>query len=313
VGVAGGLPCRLRDGLRGGVLLGPGGGVLRGAGGGVPRGAGGGPRVRPGGARVVPGRAGRPVARRGPAGSRRLRVLEPGRQRRRAARQVLVVVDAQQPDPALLAEGQRDEAAELDQLRLGEVPVQPLPQLVAVSSPGDRLGVGQGRLLPLVIGAAGLEVQQAVVGSFGQTGRPRPARPLVAAVLTPQRPGDVHPAEVLDRVIADALVEQGPPGVREGPERVRRVRAHRGGLRPGGSLPGAAFHLRLHPGVHGLQRDVADPGTGHGRLQVELYAVAMVIVGHTTRTWPVPWAGPGSGQPPGAGNGGSRSIPGWPL
>jgi hypothetical protein len=41
-----------------------------------------------------------------------------------------VVLDVEQPQPALLAHRQGDEAAELDQFGLGEVLVQPLPQRV---------------------------------------------------------------------------------------------------------------------------------------------------------------------------------------
>jgi hypothetical protein len=41
-----------------------------------------------------------------------------------------VVADAQCLDPALLAQRQPDEEAQLDQLRIGEVRVQLLPQRV---------------------------------------------------------------------------------------------------------------------------------------------------------------------------------------
>src|SRR4051794_20309830 len=74
------------------------------------------------------GRMGGPVVRRGLALGQLLGGAETGGHRGRRARHVLVVVDAEQADPALLAEGQRDRAAELDQLRLGEVGVQPVPK-----------------------------------------------------------------------------------------------------------------------------------------------------------------------------------------
>src|SRR5262245_25299114 len=41
--------------------------------------------------------------------------------------QHLVVADAERLDPALLAQGERDEEAELDQLRIGEMAVEPRP------------------------------------------------------------------------------------------------------------------------------------------------------------------------------------------
>ena len=63
-----------------------------------------------------------------------------------------MVVDAQQPDPALLTEGQRDEAAKLDELGLGEVLVQALPErVVGVQPPSDRLGVRKGSFLTVVV------------------------------------------------------------------------------------------------------------------------------------------------------------------
>ena len=61
-----------------------------------------------------------------------------------------MMVDVEQPQPALLAHRQRDEAAELDQLGLGEVGVQPLPErVIGVEPPGNRLCISQRCLLPL--------------------------------------------------------------------------------------------------------------------------------------------------------------------
>jgi hypothetical protein len=37
------------------------------------------------------------------------------------------MLDVEQPQPALLAEGQGDKTAQLDQFRFGEMQVQPLP------------------------------------------------------------------------------------------------------------------------------------------------------------------------------------------
>jgi hypothetical protein len=80
----------------------------------------------------------------------RLRGLEAGRQGGAGPREHLVVLDVEEPQPALLAHGQRDEAAKLNQLRLGEVLVKPIPErVVGVQPPGDRLRVGEGGLLPV--------------------------------------------------------------------------------------------------------------------------------------------------------------------
>jgi hypothetical protein len=62
-----------------------------------------------------------------------------------------MVLDVEQPQPALLAEGERDEAAKFHQFRLGEIAVQALPAGVVVRQlPGDGLRVGERRLLPAV-------------------------------------------------------------------------------------------------------------------------------------------------------------------
>jgi hypothetical protein len=59
------------------------------------------------------------------------------------------VPDAQRLDPPLLPEGERDEEPKLDQLRDGEVPVEPLPERVVgdLRVPDDGAGVGQRGLL----------------------------------------------------------------------------------------------------------------------------------------------------------------------
>ena len=79
-------------------------------------------------------------------------VLVARRHRGVGAGQHLVVIDVEQPQPALLAERQADHAAELDQLRLAEVLVHAVPErVVGVEVPGDRFGIGQRRLLALVV------------------------------------------------------------------------------------------------------------------------------------------------------------------
>src|SRR5262249_58154780 len=66
--------------------------------------------------------------------------------------------------PALLPHGQRDEIADLDQFGLAEMLVQPRPELIVDRQiPGDRLGVGERRLLPLVVSARALEIDEIAV------------------------------------------------------------------------------------------------------------------------------------------------------
>src|SRR4051812_27253375 len=75
---------------------------------------------------------------------RRVRGFEAGRHRGGRAGQVLVVVDTQESDPALLAEGEPDEAAELDEFRLREVPMQRRPERV-VLQPRDAVTMLSGK------------------------------------------------------------------------------------------------------------------------------------------------------------------------
>jgi len=212
-------------------------------------------------ARALPhGGLARPVAVGGLGGGEFLRRAEPGRHRRRRTGQDLVVLDVQQPQPALLAHRQGDEAAELHELRLGEMPVQPLPErVVGVEPPGDRLRVGQGRLLAFAEPGRALEIEQVVVLPLGQALRPGLLRALVPAVLALDRARDVHPAQFLDGVIAYPVAEDRLPGPGEGPEAGGHVRAHGRTLRPRRALPPAPVHLGPHLVVHRLERQVADP------------------------------------------------------
>src|SRR5918999_1050155 len=65
----------------------------------------------------------------------------------------LAVAEVHGRQPALLPEREGDEVPELDQLRLGEVLVQPLPQRVvgAVGIPDDDIGPLERGLLALVV------------------------------------------------------------------------------------------------------------------------------------------------------------------
>ena len=105
-----------------------------------------------------------PSSRRRLGALERVLVLEARRHRGVGAGEDLVVLDVERAQPALLAHGQRDEIADLDQLRLAEVLVQPRPELVVDRQvPGDRLGVGQRRLLLVVVARRALEIDQVAV------------------------------------------------------------------------------------------------------------------------------------------------------
>ena len=81
-----------------------------------------------------------------------IETLEAGRHRCIGSGQNLMMLDVQRAQPALLAHRDGDEIADLDQLRLAEVLVQAVPQLVVGRQiPGDRFGVSQRGLLALVV------------------------------------------------------------------------------------------------------------------------------------------------------------------
>src|SRR5256885_10011410 len=63
-------------------------------------------------------------------GLQRIQRLEAGRHRAVRASENLMVLDVERAQPALLAHGDRNEIADLDQFRLTEVLVQPRPDLV---------------------------------------------------------------------------------------------------------------------------------------------------------------------------------------
>jgi hypothetical protein len=127
------------------------------------------------------------------------------------------VTDADGLQEALLAERQRNEMAELDELRLGEMLVQPTPELVVrhAGVPGDGHRPGECGALAVIEPPGGLEVQDLVDLRLGGALLPGQHRALAAAVLAFNGLGDVEPAELLDRVIGHPLPEEGLPGIVE--------------------------------------------------------------------------------------------------
>src|SRR6202035_391613 len=85
--------------------------------------------------------------------------------------------------------------------------------------------------------------------------------PLAAAVLAVDGLGYVEPAELLDRVVGDALTEEGLPGVVERLHDRRIVQPDRLALRSRRAEQARAFHDRREFGiVDGGGVDVADVG-----------------------------------------------------
>src|SRR5262249_48394184 len=149
--------------------------------------------------------------------------------------------------PALLPHGDRNEIADLHQLRLGEMLAQPRPELVVGGQiPGDRLGVGERRLLTLVVTVGALEIDQVAIVVLDQSGARTFHRALVAAVFAFDRARDIDAAQLLDAVIGNAFLENGAPGVGERPERRGYMRTHRLALGPRRAFAPAAVELRQH-------------------------------------------------------------------
>ena len=121
----------------------------------------------------------------------------------------LAVPDAERLDPPLLPQGERDEEAELDELGHGEEPVEPRPQRVIgdLGVPDDRTRVGEGRLLALAECARVGEVQELVVLRFRRSLPSSLDGPLNPSVLALDGFRDVHPAQLLDAVVEDAVTK----------------------------------------------------------------------------------------------------------
>src|SRR5918995_576504 len=154
----------------------------------------------------------------------------------------LVVIDVEQPQPRLLAEREPDHAAQLDELGLAEVRVEALPErVVGRAGPDDRLRVRERGLLALAVRVGRLEVQQLVVLALDEPALPTGLGALVAAVLALDAAGYVDAAELLERMVDDAVAEQGIPRVGKEPERRRHVRANGRALRPRRPLTRAAL------------------------------------------------------------------------
>src|SRR5215470_14813977 len=200
-----------------------------------------------------------PVVVRGQRLRHLLPRLEPGRHRGVRPRHYLVMPDVQHPQPALLPEREPDGAPQFHEFRFGEVVPHPRPELVRrLQMPGDRFGVGECRLLPVVVARRCLEVQQFVVLALGQAAGRRRDRALVAAVFALDGTGYVDPAQFLDLMVTYAVPEDVVPGPGEEPEAGGNVRPDRGALRSRGAFARAAFHLGPHLVVHLVQRHVAD-------------------------------------------------------
>ena len=124
-----------------------------------------------------------------------------------------MVSDAECLDPALLAAREGDEEAELHQLILAEMLVQPRPELVIGDTrvPDDRARVGERGFLALVEAIRVLEVQELFVLCFSNYLLSRPDRSLDASILAFDGFGHVDAAELFQGVVANSVAERKLP------------------------------------------------------------------------------------------------------
>ncbi len=114
-------------------------------------------------------------------------------------REYLPMPEAQGFDPPLLAQRQRDEEPELDQLRDREVPVKLRPQRVVrdLRVPEDRARVGESGLFALREPAGVREVQELIVFRFREALPSILDGPLHASVLSLDGLGNIDATDWL--------------------------------------------------------------------------------------------------------------------
>ena len=169
--------------------------------------------------------------------------------------------DAQRLDPALLAAGEGDEKAELDELSLAEMRMQLLPKHV-VGDPGvpdDGARVGERDLLAFCEAIRVLEIQELFVLLLGDRLLSRPDRSLDASILALDGFGHVDAAELFEGVVANPVAERQLPGLRERADDRRHMRADGLALGTGRPVQSRVFEVALDLWVgHRCGVDVAD-------------------------------------------------------
>jgi len=180
----------------------------------------------------------------------------------------LAVTDPERADPALPAGDVADERAELDELRLREMAVQLLPQLVARERrvPADRIRVTQRDPLAVaeeVRRLVALERAQLLLGDQLRL-LSRPDSPLIPSVLAFERLRDTQAAQLFDRQIDDAVSEEGVPRRQEGAQDLRLPGADRLDLGARRAVQHRALQLGTEVVVLDLGR-VCIPNARHAR------------------------------------------------
>jgi hypothetical protein len=121
--------------------------------------------------------------------------------------QDFTMADTQCLDPALLAERQRYEKTELDELGNREVAVQLLPEgrIGNIGIPDDRAGVRERHFLPLGELIRALKIEELIVILFRQSLPSSLDGSLHASIFAVDRFRHINPAHFLEFMIDDAV------------------------------------------------------------------------------------------------------------
>ena len=127
--------------------------------------------------------------------------------------QDFTMADTQCLDPALLAERQRYEKSQLDELGIREVTVQLLPQglIGNIGIPDDRAGVRERHFLPLGEFIRGLKIEELIVILLRQSLPSSLDGSLHASIFAVDRFRHVNPAHFLEFMIDDAVAKRKVP------------------------------------------------------------------------------------------------------
>src|SRR3989442_15251050 len=128
-------------------------------------------------------------------------------------RRQLAMADAPGLDHPLLTVGERDERTELHDLIVAEVFAKPRPHVPvrALGVPDEHARVEQRGLLSVAEPLGPLEVQQLLVVVLGESLLSRPERPLAPSVAALDGLRHVDAAELLQRMLDEAVPEDPLP------------------------------------------------------------------------------------------------------
>jgi len=171
------------------------------------------------------------------------------------------MADAPRLDHALLTERQRDEGTELDDLRVAEMRPQILPHTFgrAFGIPDQHARVQERGLLTFGEAIGAFELQQLGVVLLGESLLSAPERSLGPSVVALDGLRNIDAAELLERVLNDAVPEDRVPRSRERLGDRGNVRANGLRLRAWSPEPARVVQVRPELGIsEAVFVDIAD-------------------------------------------------------